>query len=232
MKARSGPIKIVREARKRVSRGRRSPRRLAVSLSRASGLVFPDALRLRALHLAPRSLPLPYIHPVVPVDCPTTARRRYSPDMSTFTPDTVTKPKRRSVKKLEKQQGFAFPNGLSSLNIEIRQRAGPIGDLYESLKSLNKMEVLNASELEQEARDLFHELGPRLWPRDSTQAWWLFQQNNDEYPRNLHYDDEEDRTMYVSRRILSSLPPLTMRADCGVTGLIWSRRSASTMKTT
>ena len=129
--------------------------------------------------------------------------------MSSSTYDTTNKPKRRSIKRLEKQQGFNFPNGLASLSTEDLKRPGPIAELFESLKALNKIEHINPDEFKEKARCLFDKLGPDLWPanRSAAWTWWLFQPNEiEEYPRNLYYHDEADQQKYVPRVPLISTP--------------------------
>jgi hypothetical protein len=148
--------------------------------------------------------------------------------MSGSISDTTNKPKRRSVKDLEKRQGFDFKNGLASIPRKIQDREGPIGDLYKSLKALKGVSL---PQLETKARVLFDRLGPHLWPRDTSGAWWLLKpRQSDYYPRRLYYDDKEDREQYVPSGLRSSLLSLMMTTDFGITSLIWSMRSASITK--
>jgi hypothetical protein len=143
---------------------------------------------------------------------------------STPDPDTTNKPKRRTVKHLEKCQGFDFKNGLASIPRNLQDKAGPIGDLYKSFKTFKG---ISSPQLETKARLLFDRLGPHLWPRDTSRAWWLLKpRQSDCYPRRLYYDDEEDREQYVSSGLRSSLLSLMMNTDFGVTSSIWSMRSA------
>jgi hypothetical protein len=151
--------------------------------------------------------------------------------MSGSIADTTNKQKRRSVKKLEKCQGFDFSNGLSLISRAIRDRGPPISDLYESLKSLNEMRDISPHQLRGEARELFDILGPQLWPRDTSRAWWLLKPPHVDYPQHLYYDDGEDQEQYVPSGLRSSLLPLMKTTDFGVTSWRWSKRSASTTKT-
>lgn len=152
--------------------------------------------------------------------------------MSSSIPDNTGKQKRRSVKKLQRCQGFDISNGLSLAPRATREREGPIGDLYESLKSLNEMRDISSQELRGEARQLFDILGPRLWPRDTSRAWWLLKPPHSDYPRHLYYDDREDQEQYVLDGLHAYLLPLMTTTDFGFTSRRWSRRSASIMKTT
>jgi hypothetical protein len=136
-----------------------------------------------------------------------TTSGQFSSEMSSSMYDTTSKPKRRSIKRLEKQQGFNFPNGLASLSADDLEREGPIGQLFESLKALVKMEHIDSDEFKEEALCLFRELGPDLWPTDRSGAWWLLEQNEiEEYPRNLYYHDEGDQQKYVPQVPLIPTP--------------------------
>jgi hypothetical protein len=137
--------------------------------------------------------------------------------MSSSLSDNAGKQKRRSVKKLERCQGFDVSNGLSLIPRAIREREGPIGDLYESLKSLNEMRDISPQEFRGEARQLLDILGPRLWPRDTSRAWWLLKPPHSDYPRNLCYDVRGDREQYVLDRLHASLLPLMKTTDSGFT---------------
>lgn len=139
-------------------------------------------------------------------ESPATASNRLTSNMSSSIADTIGKQKRRSVKKLEKFQGFDFANGLASISRATRDRQGPIGDLYESLKSINVMRDISLHQLRREARELFDLLGPHLWPRDTSTAWWLLKPPNSDYPRYLYYDDREDREQYVLAELDFSAP--------------------------
>jgi hypothetical protein len=162
----------------------------------------------------------------------TTASNCLTFNMSSSMSEATGKQKRRSVKKLEKCQGFDFSTGLSSISRAIRDRDGPIGDLYESLKSLNSIRDISPQKLRREARELFDMLGPHLWPRDTSTAWWLLKPPYVDYPRHLYYDDREDQEQYVLGGLHTSLLSLTTTTDFGFTSRRWSRRSASIMKTT
>jgi hypothetical protein len=136
-------------------------------------------------------------------------------NMSRLTP---CKRIRRSVKKLEKQLGFDFSSGLASINRTTRDRPGPIGDLWESLKSLNEIRDISPQKLSNEARELFDLLGPSLWPRDTSQAWWLLKHPHIDYPRQLCYDDREDQEQYVLGGFRSSQSLLITSTGFGATG--------------
>jgi hypothetical protein len=208
--------------------------------------VFPGPLGVLSFSLTLSSRTLPNLQPrshspprlsipsTGPPDSPspTIASNRLASNMSSFISDATSKPKRRSVKKLERCQGFDISNGLSLIPRAIREREGPIGDLYESLKSLNEMRDISSQELRGEARQLFDMLGHRLWPRDTSRAWWLLKPPHSDYPRHLYYDDREDQEQYVVDGLHASPLLLTTTTDSGFTSRRWSRRSALTMKTT
>lgn len=151
--------------------------------------------------------------------------------MSSSISEATGKQKKRSVKKLERCQGFDIPNGLSLAPRAVREREGPIGDLYESLKSLNEMRDISPQELRVEARQLFDILGSRLWPRDTSRAWWLLKPSHSDYPRHLYYDNREDQEQYVHDEYTLLLPLMTT-TDFGFISRRWSKRSASITKTT
>jgi hypothetical protein len=138
---------------------------------------------------------------------------------SNMSRSTPCKPKsRRSVKKLERQLGFDFSSGLASINRTTRDRPGPIGDLWESLKSLNEIRNISPQKLSNEARELFDLLGPSLWPRDTSQAWWLLKHPHIDYPRQLCYDDREDQEQYALGGLRYSQPLLITSTGFGATG--------------
>jgi hypothetical protein len=131
--------------------------------------------------------------------------------------------RKNNIRQLELCQGFNLKPGLSTISSVERDREGPIGNLYNSLKSLNKMKGVSPHELETETRILFDELGPELWPRDASRAWWLTTQQH--YPKHLCYEDGGDRARYVflkSSQLLLSLINsqsqalgLLLSNDCG-----------------
>jgi hypothetical protein len=164
------------------------------------------------LYLVPLSIP-----GLQTIESPSAERNRLASDMSSSNSDPTGKQKRRSVKKLERCQGFDFPNGLSLISRAIRERAGPIGNFYESLKSLHEMRDISPPELKGEARILFDELGPQLWPQDTSTAWWLLKPPHSDYPRHLYYEDREDREQYVPSKLRTSLLLLMIITDSGVT---------------
>jgi hypothetical protein len=141
--------------------------------------------------------------------------------MSSLSTDMSSANRRRknNIRQLEKCQGFNLKPGLSTISSVERDRKGPIGNLYDSLKSLNKMKHVSSNELEAEARVLFDELGPELWPRDASNAWWLTTQQY--YPEHLCYEDLGDRKRYVSGKPLLRLLLLTTITitDFGATSL-------------
>jgi hypothetical protein len=103
--------------------------------------------------------------------------------------------RKNNVRQLERCQGFNFNTGLSTISSVERERKGPIGNLYDSLKSLVKMSNVSSDGLKTEARVLFDELGPELWPRDASKAWWLKTQQF--YPEHLYYEDDSNRERCV-----------------------------------
>lgn len=111
------------------------------------------------------------------------------------------------MNKLQATLGFNFPRSFSQKS-HISKTNQVIFDLLKGLTSIRKhyigytaRQIRTSSDARQESDELFHKLGPKLWPDieegDELPIWLLSPSDDPEshYPRQLYYSNICDREL-------------------------------------
>ncbi|KAH9840491.1 hypothetical protein Tdes44962_MAKER01691 [Teratosphaeria destructans] len=121
----------------------------------------------------------------------------------------------RSVLSSEKALGFRYKRGISLQRpvdkllpppvLEVEQQVDRIKHRYVKERGLGDRDLDEDKELAAEIENLFHAVGPQLWPDDRTPAVvpWLVDADEDDldghYPRNLFYNSAADNELMSTR---------------------------------